>query len=152
MIDPEPTVRVELMERIPELAKICIERSEQLSLSSSMVEEEILPLVINYLEDLTNTVRKTAQTSLARILDFFSPQVCHQKILPNIIGLAEKQNDDYRKGREIFSSFPSIYIFMLPSTKCFPTIHKGQKRLLFLQNYRLFWEKKSQEKKFYPDI
>ena len=110
LIDPEPTVRVELMERIPELAKICIERSEQLSLSSSMVEEEILPLVINYLEDLTNTVRKTAQTSLARILDFFSPQVCHQKILPNIIGLAEKQNDDYRKRREIFSSFPSIYI------------------------------------------
>merc|ERR1711962_536840 len=63
-VDPEPTVRVELMERIPELARICIERSEQLSLSSSMVEEEILPLVINYLEDLTNTVRKTAQTSL----------------------------------------------------------------------------------------
>lgn len=94
--DPEPTVRVELMERIPELAHICIERSEQLSLSSSMVEEEILPLVINYLEDLTNTVRKTAQTSLVGILEFFSPQVCHQKILPNIIGLAEKQNDDYR--------------------------------------------------------
>ena len=113
MIDPEPTVRVELMERIPELAKICIERSEQLSLSSSMVEEEILPLVINYLEDLTNTVRKTAQTSLARILDFFSPQVCHQKILPNIIGLAEKQNDDYRKRRKIFLSFSSIYIFIL---------------------------------------
>ena len=77
-----------------------------------MVEEEILPLVINYLEDLTNTVRKTAQTSLARILDFFSPQVCHQKILPNIIGLAEKQNDDYRKRREIFSSFfKNLYLY-----------------------------------------
>ena len=61
-----------------------------------MVEEEILPLVINYLEDLTNTVRKTAQTSLVGILEFFSPDVCHKKILPNIIGLAEKQNDDYR--------------------------------------------------------
>ena len=26
-VDPEPTVRVELMERIPELARICIDRS-----------------------------------------------------------------------------------------------------------------------------
>jgi hypothetical protein len=84
------------MDKIPELARICIERSEQLSLSSSLVEEEILPLVINYLEDLTNTVRKTAQNSLVSILEFFSPEVCHKKILPNIMALAEKQNDDYR--------------------------------------------------------
>ena len=56
--DPEPTVRVELMEKVPELSQRCIEKSEQLQLSSSLVEEEILPLVMNFLEDITNTARK----------------------------------------------------------------------------------------------
>jgi len=51
--DPEPTVRVELMEKVPELSQRCIEKSEQLQLSSSLVEEEILPLVMNFLEDIT---------------------------------------------------------------------------------------------------
>ena len=44
--DPEPTVRVELMERVPELCHRCIEKSEQLQLFSSPIEEEILPLGI----------------------------------------------------------------------------------------------------------
>ena len=78
--DPEPTVRVELMEKVPELSQRCIEKSEQLQLSSSLVEEEILPLVMNFLEDITNTARKAAQTSLVEILPLFQPEVCQTKV------------------------------------------------------------------------
>lgn len=94
--DPEPTVRVELMEKVPELSQRCIEKSEQLQLSTSLVEEEILPLVMNFLEDITNTARKAAQTSLVEILPLFEPEVCQSKILPIMLGLAAAHTDDYR--------------------------------------------------------
>lgn len=94
--DPEPTVRVELMEKVPELSQRCIEKSDQLQLSSSLVEEEILPLVMNFLEDITNTARKAAQTSLVEILPLFQPEVCEAKILPIMLGLAGAHTDDYR--------------------------------------------------------
>ena len=67
--DPEPTVRVELMEKVPELSQRCIEKSEQLQLSSSLVEEEILPLVMNFLEDITNTARKG---TVQNLITFYS--------------------------------------------------------------------------------
>ena len=94
--DPEPTVRVELMERVPELSQKCIEKAEQLKLPSSMVEEEILPLVMDYLKDFTNTARKAAQLSLVEILPLFEKSVCENKILPCMLGLANAHTDDYR--------------------------------------------------------
>ena len=76
--DPEPTVRVELMEKVPELSQRCIEKSEQLQLSSSLVEEEILPLVMNFLEDITNTARKgTVYNSISiRFIGFMLHNLC----------------------------------------------------------------------------
>lgn len=95
-VDPEPSVRAELIEKIPGLVKICNDKLTKLDLDASLIEDEILPLVINYLEDVTNNVRKTAQAALVAILDMFSHEVCHKKILPNIIALSSKQNDDHR--------------------------------------------------------
>ena len=74
--DPEPTVRVELMEKVPELSQRCIEKSEQLQLSSSLVEEEILPLVMNFLEDITNTARKGTVFLFQYILLVTSHNLC----------------------------------------------------------------------------
>ena len=75
------------MERVPELSQKCIEKAEQLNLPSSMVEEEILPLVMDYLKDFTNTARKAAQQSLVEILPLFEKSVCENKILPCMLGL-----------------------------------------------------------------
>ncbi|ESO91001.1 hypothetical protein LOTGIDRAFT_122480 [Lottia gigantea] len=64
--DPESSVRSELMEQVPHITAYCKENSD---LFQTAVTTFILPMVVKYLNDCNNQVRKTSQAALLVLLE-----------------------------------------------------------------------------------
>uniref|UniRef100_A0A8C2HLQ3 Protein phosphatase 4, regulatory subunit 1 n=1 Tax=Cyprinus carpio TaxID=7962 RepID=A0A8C2HLQ3_CYPCA len=64
--DSEPTVRAELMEQIPHIAIFCQENRPSIPFAFS---KYLLPIVVRYLSDQNNLVRKTSQAALLVLLE-----------------------------------------------------------------------------------
>ncbi|KAI4895306.1 hypothetical protein NFI96_011145 [Prochilodus magdalenae] len=64
--DSEPTVRAELMEQIPHIAIFCQENRPSIPFAFS---KYLLPIVVRYLADQNNLVRKTSQAALLMLLE-----------------------------------------------------------------------------------
>ncbi|XP_026057459.1 serine/threonine-protein phosphatase 4 regulatory subunit 1-like isoform X2 [Carassius auratus] len=64
--DSEPTVRAELMEQIPHIAIFCQEHRPSIPFAFS---KYLLPIVVRYLSDQNNLVRKTSQAALLVLLE-----------------------------------------------------------------------------------
>uniref|UniRef100_A0A2P2I1T4 Serine/threonine-protein phosphatase 4 regulatory subunit 1-like n=2 Tax=Hirondellea gigas TaxID=1518452 RepID=A0A2P2I1T4_9CRUS len=64
--DPNQSVRIELMEQVPQLAALCHEFPEQLE---PVMTDELLPLTLDYVSNPVCQVRKTTQAALLVILE-----------------------------------------------------------------------------------
>ncbi|KAM9097083.1 serine/threonine-protein phosphatase 4 regulatory subunit 1 isoform X2 [Sarcophilus harrisii] len=94
--DSEPTVRAELMEQVPHIALFCQENRPSIPYAFS---KYLLPIVVRYLADQNNQVRKTSQAALLTLLeqeliDRFDVEA---KVCPVLIDLtAPDSNDDVK--------------------------------------------------------
>ncbi|XP_069072654.1 serine/threonine-protein phosphatase 4 regulatory subunit 1 isoform X1 [Pleurodeles waltl] len=92
--DSEPTVRAELMEQVPHLAMFCHENRPSIPHAFS---KYLLPIVVRYLADQNNQVRKTSQAALLVLLeqDLIERHDIETKVCPVLIDLtAPDSNDD----------------------------------------------------------
>ncbi|XP_064598728.1 LOW QUALITY PROTEIN: serine/threonine-protein phosphatase 4 regulatory subunit 1-like [Liolophura sinensis] len=64
--DAEATVRSELMEQVPHVAMYCLEKRH---IFQDSVPTYLLPMVVKYLNDMNNQVRKTSQAALLVLLE-----------------------------------------------------------------------------------
>ncbi|KAM9308008.1 serine/threonine-protein phosphatase 4 regulatory subunit 1 [Gastrophryne carolinensis] len=94
--DPEPTVRAELMEQVPHLAMFCQENRPSIPHAFSRY---LLPIVVRYLADQNNQVRKTSQAALLVLLEqeLIERSDVESKVCPVLIDLtAPDSNDDVK--------------------------------------------------------
>ncbi|XP_038070184.1 serine/threonine-protein phosphatase 4 regulatory subunit 1-like isoform X2 [Patiria miniata] len=94
--DQEPMVRAELMEQIPHIAMLC---QENRSFFPNTVQDYILPLVVRYLTDSNNQVRKTSQAALLVLLEqeLIEKRDIEEQVCPIIIQLSgQGSSEDYR--------------------------------------------------------
>jgi len=95
-IDIEPSVRAELMEQVPHIAMYCQELPDKLR---HVVPTHLLPLVVKFLTDTNNQVRKTSQAALLVLLEqgLVDRRDVEEQVCPVIIRLTESDSlDDYR--------------------------------------------------------
>jgi len=95
--DTEPSVRAELMEQVPHIAMFCQELST--SLLGGTVPNHLLPLVVKFLTDTNNQVRKTSQAALLVLLEqgLVEKSDVEKQVCPVILRLTEADSmDDYR--------------------------------------------------------
>ncbi|XP_075069393.1 serine/threonine-protein phosphatase 4 regulatory subunit 1 isoform X2 [Mixophyes fleayi] len=94
--DSEPTVRAELMEQVPHLAMFCQENRPSIPHAFS---KYLLPIVVRYLADQNNQVRKTSQAALLVLLEqeLIERSDVESKVCPVLIELtAPDSNDDVK--------------------------------------------------------
>ncbi|XP_077126311.1 serine/threonine-protein phosphatase 4 regulatory subunit 1 isoform X2 [Ranitomeya variabilis] len=94
--DSEPTVRAELMEQVPHLAMFCQENRPSIPHAFS---KYLLPIVVRYLADQNNQVRKTSQAALLVLLEqeLIERSDVENKVCPVLIDLtAPDSNDDVK--------------------------------------------------------
>ncbi|XP_069813878.1 serine/threonine-protein phosphatase 4 regulatory subunit 1 isoform X2 [Dendropsophus ebraccatus] len=94
--DSEPTVRAELMEQVPHLAMFCQENRPSIPHAFS---KYLLPIVVRYLADQNNQVRKTSQAALLVLLEqeLIERSDVETKVCPVLIDLtAPDSNDDVK--------------------------------------------------------
>uniref|UniRef100_A0A8C9RI83 Serine/threonine-protein phosphatase 4 regulatory subunit 1 n=1 Tax=Scleropages formosus TaxID=113540 RepID=A0A8C9RI83_SCLFO len=94
--DSEPTVRAELMEQIPHIAIFCQEHRPSVP---SAFSKYLLPIVVRYLADQNNQVRKTSQAALLVLLeqDLIERADVESQICPVLVDLtAPDSNDDVK--------------------------------------------------------
>ncbi|XP_067652589.1 serine/threonine-protein phosphatase 4 regulatory subunit 1-like isoform X1 [Haliotis asinina] len=94
--DSEPTVRSELMEQVPHIAVYCQENIETFE---NAVPTYILPMVVRYLNDGNNQVRKTSQAALLVLLEqeLVDKADIEEQVVHVILDLASPDSlDDYR--------------------------------------------------------
>ncbi|XP_022104336.1 serine/threonine-protein phosphatase 4 regulatory subunit 1-like isoform X2 [Acanthaster planci] len=94
--DQEPMVRAELMEQIPHIAMLC---QENRGFFPNTVQDYILPLVVRYLTDTNNQVRKTSQAALLVLLeqDLIEKKDIEEQVCPIILQLSgQGSSEDYR--------------------------------------------------------
>jgi serine/threonine-protein phosphatase 4 regulatory subunit 1 len=106
--DVEPSVRSELMEQVPHIAMYCQEYKSQLE---HVVPDHLLPMVVKFLTDTNNQVRKTSQAALLVLLEqgLVEKDDVRQQVCPVIIRLTEADSlDDYRTEAVAVSS---TYLF-----------------------------------------
>ena len=97
------------MEQIPHIAMFCQEPKVQLAV---VVPSHLLPMVVKYLTDSNNQVRKTSQAALLVLLEqgLVERSDVQEQVCPVIIRLTEKESlDDYRTEAVAVSnlSFPT---------------------------------------------
>ncbi|XP_064122974.1 LOW QUALITY PROTEIN: serine/threonine-protein phosphatase 4 regulatory subunit 1-like [Macrobrachium nipponense] len=82
----EPAVRTELMEQVPQIAVLCHEFPEHLG---GVVANHLVPMVVKYLTDPNNQVRKTSQAALLVLLEqeLVSRTDVHDQVCPVILEL-----------------------------------------------------------------
>ncbi|XP_065064452.1 serine/threonine-protein phosphatase 4 regulatory subunit 1-like isoform X2 [Rhopilema esculentum] len=93
--DIEPSVRTELVEQLP---SVCIVLSE-LQLSMDTVPKYILPIVVRFLTDQHNQVRKSSQGSLLQLMehDLITRDDVEEQVCPVLLQLTEPDSgDDFR--------------------------------------------------------
>ncbi|XP_074843552.1 serine/threonine-protein phosphatase 4 regulatory subunit 1 isoform X2 [Carettochelys insculpta] len=94
--DSEPTVRAELMEQVPHIAIFCQENRPSIPYAFS---KYLLPIVVRYLADQNNQVRKTSQAALLVLLEqeLIERYDVETKVCPVLIDLtAPDSNDDVK--------------------------------------------------------
>ncbi|KAJ7338685.1 hypothetical protein JRQ81_012587 [Phrynocephalus forsythii] len=94
--DSEPTVRAELMEQVPHIAMFCQENRPSIPYAFS---KYLLPIVVRYLADQNNQVRKTSQAALLVLLEqeLIERYDVETKVCPVLIELtAPDSNDDVK--------------------------------------------------------
>uniref|UniRef100_A0A8C3TC62 Serine/threonine-protein phosphatase 4 regulatory subunit 1 n=1 Tax=Chelydra serpentina TaxID=8475 RepID=A0A8C3TC62_CHESE len=92
----EPTVRAELMEQVPRIAVFCQENRPSIPYAFS---KYLLPIVVRYLADQNNQVRKTSQAALLVLLEqeLIERYDVETKVCPVLIELtAPDSNDDVK--------------------------------------------------------
>lgn len=92
----EPSVRAELMEQVPHIAMYGQEYKAKLS---HVVPQHLLPMVVKFLTDTNNQVRKTSQAALLVLLEqgLVERSDVQEQVCPVIIRLTEADSlDDYR--------------------------------------------------------
>ncbi|XP_065936379.1 serine/threonine-protein phosphatase 4 regulatory subunit 1 isoform X4 [Magallana gigas] len=94
--DSDPIVRSELMEQVPHLAVYC---QDNLDLYDKAISSYLLPMVVRYLNDQNNQVRKTSQAALLVLME--QELICKEDIEEQVVGvildLASPDSlDDYR--------------------------------------------------------
>ncbi|XP_018429729.1 PREDICTED: serine/threonine-protein phosphatase 4 regulatory subunit 1-like [Nanorana parkeri] len=94
--DSEPTVRTELMEQIPQITLFLQESRPQFPRAFS---EYLLPIIIRYLTDPNNQVRKASQEALLILLeqDLIDQSDLENKVCPILLDLSAPENDDEYK-------------------------------------------------------
>uniref|UniRef100_A0A8D0L2R9 Serine/threonine-protein phosphatase 4 regulatory subunit 1 n=1 Tax=Sphenodon punctatus TaxID=8508 RepID=A0A8D0L2R9_SPHPU len=94
--DSEPTVRAELIEQVPHIAMFCQENRPSIPYAFS---KYLLPIVVRYLADQNNQVRKTSQATLLVLLEqeLIERYDVESKVCPVLIELtAPDSNDDVK--------------------------------------------------------
>lgn len=94
--DSEPTVRAELMEQVPHIALFCQENRPSIPYAFS---KHLLPIVVRYLADQNNQVRKTSQAALLALLEqeLIERFDVETRVCPVLIELtAPDSNDDVK--------------------------------------------------------
>lgn len=94
--DSEPTVRAELMEQIPHIAIFCQENRPSIPFAFSKF---LLPIVVRYLADQNNLVRKTSQAALLMLLEqeLIERADIENLVCPVLVDLtAPDSNDDVK--------------------------------------------------------
>ncbi|XP_061451381.1 serine/threonine-protein phosphatase 4 regulatory subunit 1 isoform X3 [Rhineura floridana] len=94
--DSEPTVRAELMEQVPHIAMFCQENRPSIP---SAFSKYLLPIVVRYLADQNNQVRKTSQAALLVLLEqeLIERYDVETKVCPVLVELtAPDSNDDVK--------------------------------------------------------
>ncbi|XP_067904157.1 serine/threonine-protein phosphatase 4 regulatory subunit 1 isoform X2 [Heterodontus francisci] len=94
--DTEPTVRAELMEQIPHLAMFLQENRPSFPTAFS---KYLVPIVVRYLTDPNNQVRKTSQAALLVLLEqeLIDRTDVEVKVCPVLLDLtAPDSDDDYK--------------------------------------------------------
>ncbi|KAJ7332090.1 hypothetical protein JRQ81_014270 [Phrynocephalus forsythii] len=94
--DTEPTVRTELMEQIPPIAIFLQESRPNFSTAFS---EYLMPIVVRYLTDPNNQVRKASQDSLLILLEqrLVAQHDIENKVCPILLDLSAPDSDDEYK-------------------------------------------------------
>ncbi|KAK1337141.1 hypothetical protein QTO34_001763 [Cnephaeus nilssonii] len=98
--DAEPTVRTELMEQIPPIA---IFLQENRSNFSMVFSEYLIPIVVRYLTDRNNQVRKSSQEVLLILLeqDLIFQHDIENKVCPILLALSAPDSDDECKAEAV---------------------------------------------------
>ncbi|XP_059561186.1 putative serine/threonine-protein phosphatase 4 regulatory subunit 1-like isoform X7 [Myotis daubentonii] len=98
--DAEPTVRTELMEQIPPIA---IFLQENRSNFSKVFSEYLIPIVVRYLTDRNNQVRKSSQEVLLILLeqDLIFQHDIENKVCPILLALSAPDSDDECKAEAV---------------------------------------------------
>lgn len=94
----EPSVRAELMEQVPHVAMYCHEEKSEHQWMH-LVPSFLLPLVVRYLTDVNNQVRKTAQAALLVLLeqDLVARNDVEDQVCPLLTMLTNADaHDDFR--------------------------------------------------------
>nr|XP_046239102.1 serine/threonine-protein phosphatase 4 regulatory subunit 1 isoform X2 [Scatophagus argus] len=91
--DGEPTVRAELMEQVPNIAMFLHESRPNFPAAFSRY---LVPIVVRYLTDPNNQVRKTSQAALLVLLEqgLISKVDMETKVCPVLLELTEPSSDD----------------------------------------------------------
>ncbi|XP_059836354.1 serine/threonine-protein phosphatase 4 regulatory subunit 1 [Hypanus sabinus] len=91
--DTEPTVRAELMEQVPHLAMFLQENRPSYPMAFS---NYLVPVVIRYLTDPNNQVRKTSQAALLVLLEqeLIDRADVELKVCPVLLDLTALESDD----------------------------------------------------------
>ncbi|XP_056403609.1 serine/threonine-protein phosphatase 4 regulatory subunit 1-like isoform X2 [Hyla sarda] len=94
--DAEPTVRTELMEQVPQITIFLQESRPQFPRAFS---EYLLPVLVRYLTDPNNQVRKASQEALLILLeqDLIDQSDLENKVCPILLELSAPENDDEYK-------------------------------------------------------
>ncbi|XP_063002643.1 serine/threonine-protein phosphatase 4 regulatory subunit 1-like isoform X2 [Elgaria multicarinata webbii] len=94
--DTEPTVRTELMEQIPPIAIFLQESRPSFPTAFS---EYLMPIVVRYLTDPNNQVRKASQDSLLILLEqsLVAQHDIEKKVCPILLDLSAPDSDDEYK-------------------------------------------------------
>uniref|UniRef100_A0A673YL09 Serine/threonine-protein phosphatase 4 regulatory subunit 1-like n=1 Tax=Salmo trutta TaxID=8032 RepID=A0A673YL09_SALTR len=91
--DGEPTVRAELMEQVPNIAMFLHESQPNFP---AVFSRYLVPIVVRYLTDPNNQVRKTSQAALLVLLE--QGLICkgdmETKVCPVLLDLTELSSDD----------------------------------------------------------
>jgi len=93
--DSEPSVRCELMEQLPPVCMVIVE----LNAITDTVSGYILPIIVKYLTDSNNQVRKLSQTALLQLLEqeLIGLKDIEMQICPVLLQLTEPDSgDDFR--------------------------------------------------------
>ncbi|KAM4623203.1 serine/threonine-protein phosphatase 4 regulatory subunit 1-like [Discoglossus pictus] len=94
--DAEPTVRTELMEQIPQITIFLQESRPHFPRAFS---EYLMPILVRYLTDPNNQVRKACQEALLILLEqeLINQSDVEHKVCPILLDLSSPENDDEYK-------------------------------------------------------